>query len=172
LAPAIRESINRNESQGKKKMPSMSIHEAVKTISTINETREENATMPYVLLIDDETPFLAGLAEWLRCYSKKIKVVSADNARKALEIINTAEIAVVVADLKMPGTSGFELLAQLQRTRPHVPFIIMSCYARQSVEERLAGIRIIHYLEKPLVLQELAEAILACLVRTRSGVYA
>ena len=128
--------------------------------------------MPYVLLIDDEKPFLSGLAEWLRLYSNKIKIVSADNATKALEVINTAEIAVVVTDLKMPGINGFELLSQLQRTRPHVPFIVMSCYARQSVEERLAGIRIIHYLEKPLVLPELAEAILSCLARTCNGVYA
>jgi len=113
-----------------------------------------------VLLIDDEKSFLKDLAEGLSLYSKKIQVITADNAKKALEMINTAVIDIVVTDLNMPGMNGFELLTQLQRTRPDVPFIIMSANARVSVEDRLAGLRISKYLEKPLALQEIAEAIL------------
>jgi two-component system response regulator YesN len=118
-----------------------------------------------VLLIDDEKPFLRDLAEGLRLYSKKIQVITADNAKKALEMITTAVIDVVVTDLNMPGMNGFELLAQLQRIRPEVPFIIMSANTRASVEDRLEGIRIFNYLEKPLDLHEIAEAILACPLR-------
>jgi len=120
-----------------------------------------------VLLIDDERPFLKDLAEGLHLYSKKIQVITADNARKALEMISTAVIDVVVTDLNMPGMNGFELLAQLQRTRPEVPFIIMSANTRASVEDRLEGIEIFSYLEKPLDLHEIAEVILSCPLRNR-----
>lgn len=118
-----------------------------------------------VLLIDDEKPFLKDLAEGLSLYSKKIQVITADNAKKALEMIRTAVIDVVVTDLNMPGMNGFELLTQLQRTRPDVPFIIMSANARASVEDRLAGISIFNYLEKPIDLREIAEVILSCPLR-------
>lgn len=122
-----------------------------------------------VLLIDDEKPFLKDLAEGLSLYSNKIQVLTADSAKKALEMINTAVIDVVVTDLNMPGMSGFEFLTLLQRMRPDVPFIIMSANARASVEDRLEGIRIINYLEKPLDLHEIAEAILSCQLRPNSS---
>ena len=122
-----------------------------------------------VLLIDDEKHFLKDLAEGLSLYSKKIQVLTADNAKKALEMINTAVIDVVVTDLNMPGMNGFELLTLLQRIRPDVPFIVMSANARESVEDRLEGIRIFSYLEKPLDLREIAESILTCPSRAENG---
>jgi DNA-binding NtrC family response regulator len=122
-----------------------------------------------VLLIDDEKPFLKDLAEGLSLYSNKLQVITADNAKKALEMINTAVIDVVVTDLNMPGMNGFELLAQLQRIRPDVPFIIMSANTRASVEDLLKGLRIFKYLEKPLDLREIAEVILSCPSRAEKG---
>jgi DNA-binding NtrC family response regulator len=125
-----------------------------------------------VLLIDDEKPFLKDLAEGLRLYSKNLQVITADSAKKALEMVTTAVIDIVVTDLNMPGMNGFELLTQLQRTRPDVPFIIMSAHTRESVEDRLEGIKIFNYLEKPLDLHEIAEVILSCPLRARNGAYA
>ena len=122
-----------------------------------------------VLLIDDEKPFLKDLAEGLCLHSKTIQVITADNAKKALEMISTAVIDVVVTDLNMPGMNGFELLTQLQRIRPDVPFIIMSAHTRASVEDRLEGIKIYNYLEKPLDLHEIAEVILSCPLKTSNG---
>jgi hypothetical protein len=49
-----------------------------------------------VLLVDDETHFLKSLAEGLRLYSKKLHVITADNGKKAVEILNTAVVDVVV----------------------------------------------------------------------------
>ena len=121
-----------------------------------------------VLLIDDEKPFLKDLAEGLCLYSKTIQVITADNAKKALEMINTAVLDVVVTDLNMPGMNGFELLRQLQRKRSDVPFIIMSAHTRASVEDRLEGVKVFSYLEKPLDLHEIAEVILSCPLRAKT----
>jgi DNA-binding NtrC family response regulator len=113
-----------------------------------------------VLLIDDEAPFLRELAEGLRLSSKSMRVVTADNAGKALEILNTALMDVVVTDLNMAGMDGYELLALLRERHPNVPVIIMSAYSRASSEKRLKDLRYMEYVEKPVDLDEIAKTIL------------
>ncbi len=114
-----------------------------------------------VLLIDDETHFLKSLADGLHLLcSKKLNIITADDGKKALEILKTAVIDVVVTDLNMPGMDGFELLRRLKQAHPRVPIIIMSASARPSIETRLKDLRYALYIEKPLDLGEIARAIL------------
>lgn len=117
--------------------------------------------MTNVLIIDDETHFLKSLAEGLHLYSKKLNIITVDNGEKALEILKTAIIDVVVTDLNMPGMDGFELLRQMQQTYPRVPIIIMSASARPSIETQLKDLQFAQYIEKPLDLGETARAILS-----------
>lgn len=117
--------------------------------------------MTDVLLIDDEVHYLASLEEGLRLYSKNLHVIKADNAAKAIEILNTAVIDVVVTDLNMPGMNGYEFLHHLQQTHPHLPVIITSACSQASVDAHLKNLRFIRYIEKPLNLDEIARAILS-----------
>lgn len=114
-----------------------------------------------VLLIDDERHFLTSLSEGLQLFSKRLNVITTDNGEKALHILKTAVIDVVVTDLNMPGMSGYELLRKLRQDHPSVPVIIMSANTRSSVEDRLTGLRITEYIEKPLDLGEMTKAILS-----------
>ncbi len=117
--------------------------------------------MTDVLLIDDEAHYLASLAEGLRLYSKNLHVMTADSASKAIGILNTAVVDVVVTDLNMPGMSGYEFLRSLKQTHPHVPVIIMSACAQASAQGRLQNLKVAQYIEKPLDLDTIARAILA-----------
>ncbi len=114
-----------------------------------------------VLLIDDETHFLKSLAEGLHLYSKKLNIITADDGGKALEILKTTAIDVVVTDLNMPGMDGFELIRHMKQAHPRVPIIIMSACARPGIETRLKDLQFALYIEKPLDLGEIASAILA-----------
>ena len=114
-----------------------------------------------VLLIDDERHFLASLSEGLQLFSKRLNVITTDNGEKAMQILKTAVIDVVVTDLNMPGMSGYELLRKLRQDHPGMPVIIMSANTRTSVEDRLAGLTITQYIEKPLDLGEMTNAILS-----------
>lgn len=113
-----------------------------------------------VLLIDDEAPFLNDLAEGLRLNSKRLQVVTANNAGKALEMLRTCKFDVVLTDLNMPGMNGYQVLREVEQRHPGTPVIIMSAYSRNSVTDRLEGLQYTGYLEKPLDLREVAEAIL------------
>ncbi len=114
-----------------------------------------------VLLIDDEVHYLASLAEGLRLYSKDLHVITADTAAKAIEILNTALIDVIVTDLNMPGMSGYEFLHDLKRTHPGIPVIIMSACPQAGAAPLLKDVAVTRYIEKPLNLDDIARAILA-----------
>jgi DNA-binding NtrC family response regulator len=113
-----------------------------------------------VLLIDDEAPFLSDLAEGLRLHSQRLQVLTASTAEKALEMLRTCKFDVVLTDLNMPGMNGYQVLREVEKRHPGTPVIIMSAYSRNSVEERLTNLRFCGYLEKPLDLHEVSEAIL------------
>lgn len=113
-----------------------------------------------VLVIDDEANFLKDLAEGLRLYSKKLFVVTTNNAEKALEILRTAKIDVVVTDLRMPGMGGTGFLREVCDGHPHLPVIIMSACAKASMHKELQGLTYAGYLEKPVELKGVADAIL------------
>ncbi|HEX9113783.1 MAG TPA: response regulator [Nitrospirota bacterium] len=113
-----------------------------------------------VLLIDDEAPFLNDLAEGLRLNSQRLQVITATTAEKALEMLRTCKFDVVLTDLNMPGMNGYQVLREVEQRHPGTPVIIMSAYARNAVADRLEGLRFTGYLEKPLDLREVTEAIL------------
>ena len=112
------------------------------------------------LLIDDEAPFLNDLAEGLRLHSKRLKVVTASNAERAADMLRTRKFDVVLTDLNMSGMNGYQVLREVDQRQPGTPVIIMSAYSRNSVADRLEGLRFTGYLEKPLDLSEVVKAIL------------
>ncbi len=114
-----------------------------------------------VLLIDDEATYLKSLAEGLRLCSKHLHVITANSSKKAIEILNTAAVDVVVTDLNMPGMSGYEFLNWLEWKHPRMPVIIMSACAQSIAGVHLKNLRFIQYIEKPLDLDEVARAILS-----------
>jgi two-component system response regulator FlrC len=112
-----------------------------------------------VLVIDDEKQYLQSLAEGLRLYAREFNVITMDSAKKALAALKTIMVDVVVTDLNMPGMDGYELLHTLQLVYPSVQTIVMSGYARTSVEKRLEGLRFVQFIEKPADFHEIAGAI-------------
>ena len=116
-----------------------------------------------VLLVDDETDFLKSLVEGFAYRADQFNVITADSAHKALDFLRTVKVDVVVVDLNMPGMDGFELLRRLQRLRQShhgTRVIIMSAYDQATVKHQLKERRYARYVEKPLRLGDLAQAIL------------
>ncbi len=111
--------------------------------------------------MDDEKPFLLSLAEGLGFYSRYFNVITADSAEKAREILTTIVVDLVVTDLKMPGTSGFELVGYIKKRFPDIPVIVMTAFGDRDVERRLHELGIAGYLEKPLDLETVVTRILS-----------
>lgn len=53
-------------------------------------------------------------------------VVSAGDAQRALELLESDEVDLVVSDVVMPGLSGVELLSELRDRQPELPVLLMT----------------------------------------------
>ncbi len=123
--------------------------------------------MKDILLVDDEKPFLETFAEGIGFYAKYFNVITADNVRTAIEVLKAFIIDVVVTDLKMPGTDGYQLVEYINKNHPAIPVIVITAHGDPAEEKRLRGIGIAQYLEKPLELGEIVSEIMAVEKRYR-----
>ena len=64
-------------------------------------------TAPFIMLVDDEVPFVETMAK--RLGMRNIETISAFSGEECLEILKTHQtIDVIVLDVKMPGMDGLE----------------------------------------------------------------
>ncbi len=125
--------------------------------------------MKNVLIVDDEKLFLLSLTDGLSIYSGEFNVITAENGKKAVELLKTIKIDLIVTDLHMPVMDGFELLTHLNNHYPDIPVIVMTAYSAPSIEDKLRPFSVSRYLEKPLDLKKLATAILDELAASSQG---
>jgi DNA-binding response OmpR family regulator len=89
-----------------------------------------------VLLADDEQEFTAILAKVLRRRGLQVEIRS--DADGAIDAVRQQPFDVILLDVKMPGKSGMEALAELHRMRPELPVILLTGHF--AVEEEREGL--------------------------------
>ena len=77
-----------------------------------------------VLIVDDEPLVLDTTAAVVR--SLGFSVRTADDGFTALRLLREVLPDIILADLRMPNMSGFELLSIVRRRFPHIPTIAIS----------------------------------------------
>ena len=101
-----------------------------------------------VLVVDDERSNVESIEKiFLR---EGMRVLSAFDAKRALELVRTHRVHVVLTDLMMPGTTGLELLRAVKQVAPDVEVVLMTAYG--SVEAAVSAMRdgAYDFVEKPL----------------------
>lgn len=107
--------------------------------------------MKKILIVDDEE----NIREWMTAVLSKhfqdsIEVFTAENGRKALDILSTVRIDLVFTDLRMPEIGGIELLAYLNSNKMRIPVIFITAYATPMIEKQLYSKGAIRVLSKPI----------------------
>ncbi len=115
--------------------------------------------MKKILIVDDEVSFLLSLRDGLSKHRDKFQILTAENGREAVDVLRSMSIDLLVTDLKLPEMNGFELLAWTSRHQPQLPVIVMSAFGTPEIEERLAKMDTLQFLDKPLDIQMLEEGI-------------
>lgn len=79
-----------------------------------------------ILIVDDDTRILASVGQALRKDATDVR--TAESAEAALALLGEAPSEVVLADLKMPGMSGMELLKLLRTRAADLDVVLMTAY--------------------------------------------
>lgn len=125
--------------------------------------------MKNVLIVDDERYFLLSLLEGLGTYATDFNTLTAENGKRAVEVLKSTDIDLVITDLKMPVMDGFELLAYLTKHFSGIPVIVMTAYCTPDIKTKLEMIGSFKVLEKPLDFKDLVDNIFAELATMSKG---
>ena len=116
--------------------------------------------MKNVLIVDDEMPVQLTISEGLGIYTKNLNVLTAENGKNAMEVMESFKVDLVVTDLNMPEMDGFELLAYIKKSHSTIPVIVMTGFSTTEIEKKLHTLDIFSYIEKPFELKDLTNMIL------------
>jgi len=86
---------------------------------------------PYnILIVDDEETNLSALE---RTFRREYNVLTATSAEDGLSIVEQNDIALIIADHRMPGMTGVELLEKTLQMYPDIISIIITAYANDKM---------------------------------------
>ena len=114
-----------------------------------------------VVLVDDQTLVRQGIRTLLELLPDMSVVAEAGDGNEARAVIEAARPDVVLLDVRMPGRTGLEVLAELGRRGSLPPTILLTTFDEDAVvfEGVRAGAR--GFLLKDVTLDQLAEAVRA-----------
>ena len=93
-----------------------------------------------VLFVDDEHELLNSLRRALA--DEPYETVYVTGGTEALDVLSCRRVDVVVADYRMPGMSGLELLHEIQTRYPDVVRILLSGQPNIKSEEIRLGLNL------------------------------
>ncbi len=101
-----------------------------------------------ILIVDDEQMIRELLVDILNA-AGNYRLLTAANGEEALTIFTNQAVDLVLTDLRMPGVTGLELLAELRHIKDDVPVIILTGYGRR--EDVIEALRLgaSNFLMKP-----------------------
>jgi len=115
-------------------------------------------TAPFIMLVDDEVPFVETMAK--RLDMRNIKTISAFSGQGCLETLKTNQtLDVIVLDVKMPGMDGIETLKRIKYESPLIEVIMLTGNA--TIQTAIDGMKLGAYdfLMKPCDIDELVSKV-------------
>lgn len=110
-----------------------------------------------ILYVDDEASNLVALRYSLE---DQFTVLTTQHAEDALRILADQQIAVLLADQRMPGMSGAEVCARARQIRPEAVRIIITAYAdMHAAIDAINRGQVTRYLAKPYRPEELIDVL-------------
>jgi FixJ family two-component response regulator len=100
-----------------------------------------------ISVVDDDASVRAATSKLLRSHGYTVEVYS--SAERFLQSGRLSSTSCVIADLHMPGMSGWELLAMMRAQGNRTPIIFITAFADETSRARALNAGAICFLSKP-----------------------
>jgi DNA-binding NtrC family response regulator len=120
---------------------------------------------PRILLIEDDPSTAAALQKVMMAEGYEVSVSSRGD--EGLLRARSQPFDVVITDLRLPGRSGLELVAELHSTHPKLPIILMTAHGSTETVIEATKLGACDYLVKPFEADELFDLVAAAVGSSR-----
>jgi len=116
-----------------------------------------------VLVVDDEEPIRNALRKYLK--QQQFEVYTAGSAEEALQQLRLHKVALMLSDIRMPGTSGVDLVPQALEIEPDLAILMLTAVNDATSAALCMQRGALDYLTKPIELADLGRAVQRALKR-------
>jgi DNA-binding NtrC family response regulator len=110
-----------------------------------------------ILIVDDEESVRDSLYNWF--IEDGYRVECAENANKALSMIESDNFDIILADIKMPGMDGLEMMRRIRMIRHDAIVIVMTAFATVDTAVKALKDGAFDYVTKPFDPDDLSHLI-------------
>lgn len=110
-----------------------------------------------VLVVDDEEPIRNALRKFLK--QQQFEVHTAGSADEALQQLRLHKITLMLSDIRMPGTSGVDLVPQALEIEPNLAILMLTAVNDATSAALCMQRGAMDYLTKPIELADLGRAV-------------
>ena len=110
-----------------------------------------------ILLIDDDKWIRDSLTLFFE--AEGCLLVACETAEEALEALKGVTPDVIIADYRLPGVDGLELLRRVGPSHPRAIKILVTAYRSDDVVSEAASLGIDAFIEKPLTAKGIEESL-------------
>jgi putative nucleotidyltransferase with HDIG domain len=119
--------------------------------------------MVSVLVVDDEEPIRNALRRFLK--QQQFEVYAAASGDEALQQLRLHKVSLMLSDIRMPGTSGVDLVPQALEIEPDLAILMLTAVNDATSAALCMQRGAMDYLTKPIELADLGRAVQRALKR-------
>lgn len=108
-----------------------------------------------ILVVDDEEALVLGLRQALILEFPGNQVDAAYSGEEALSLLADTSYDLIIADYRMPGFSGLDLIKGVRYLDGYVPIILITGYGSDDVRAEAQKLGVNYYVEKPFDVEDL-----------------
>jgi excisionase family DNA binding protein len=130
---------------------------AARPAMATEQTPAESSERPRVLVADDEASIRELLGKTLSL--AEYQVDSVPDGRSALDRLRVENYDLLIADLRMPGIDGLQLIREARRFNTSLKVIIITGYSSESAAIEAVNLGVNGYLTKPFRVPQVLTAV-------------
>lgn len=112
-----------------------------------------------VLLVDDQRDIVRLLHSALQALGHELDIIDAPSGEEALLEASRRKIDLLVADYRLPGISGVEMLRKIRARNADLKVIFISGVAERKAREEMLGAGAVAMFDKPIPMADFLDAV-------------
>jgi CheY-like chemotaxis protein len=115
--------------------------------------------IPRVLLVDDQRDILKLLHSTLDTLAHELEIIEAPSGEEALLEASHDKVDLLVADYRLPGITGVELMHKIRARNPDVRVILVTGMTDRDARDKILNAGAVAVFDKPISLTDFLDAV-------------